>query len=108
MTPYEYKQIMEGYEYKEHLNIPSEFWHGKPEEGLFGDCKWVWRYYEPNVGVLHQTDEFYSINEINKGKYLYDLKTENKYDECFIYRRFEKGILRIKKQQKQQNLQRVF
>ena len=32
---------------------------------------------------------------IDKGKYMYDLKTENKYDECFIYRRFKNGILRI-------------
>ena len=97
MTPYEYRQIMEGFSYKEHLDCPSDFWHGKPEEGLFGGCEFVWRYYEPNVGVMHKTDEFYLLTEIDKGKYMYDLRTENKYDECFIYRRYQNGILRIKK-----------
>ena len=64
MTPYEYRKIMEGFSYKEHLDCPSDFWHGKPDE-------------------------------IDKGKYLYDLKTENKYEDCFIYKRYQNGILRI-------------
>jgi len=97
MTPYEHKQIMEGLLYEEHLDCPSDFWHGRPDEGLFRNCKWVWRYYEPSVGVMHNTSDFYSLAEIDKGEYLYDLKTENKYGECFIYRRYQNGILRITK-----------
>ena len=93
MTPYEYRKIMEGFSYKEHLDCPSEFWHGKPDEGFFGNCQWVWRYYD--VGVMHKTDEFWNLFEIDKGKYLYDLKTENKHKDSFIYRRYQNGILRI-------------
>jgi hypothetical protein len=100
MTPEEYKRVMEGYSYKEHLDSPSEFWHGEPGAGMFGESKWVWRYYEPNVSVMHHTDSFYRQTDIDKGKFLHDLKTENKHDDSYIYRRFEKGILRISKTQK--------
>lgn len=85
----EYQSVMRGSNYKEHLDSADSFWFGKPdkvdETDFFGSHKWVFRYYERNVGVMHKTDEF-----------LHDLLTEN--DQYYIYKRFENGILRITKE----------
>ncbi|MFJ8528605.1 hypothetical protein [Bacillus sp. NPDC094106] len=97
----EYRVVMYGCNYKEHLDIKSNFWHGKPdsvdETDAFGSHKWVFRYYEKNVGVMHKTDDFFKPSECEPGKYLHDLKTEN--DQYYIYRRFKNGILRITREE---------
>ncbi|MED0951043.1 hypothetical protein P4T70_23645 [Bacillus mobilis] len=96
----EYQSVMRGSNYKEHLDATDSFWFGKPdkvdERDIWGSQKWVFRYYERNVGVMHKTNEFFKPSECKPGRFLLDLLTEN--DQYYIYKRFKNGILRITKE----------